>query len=100
MSLAANPTPFSTGAGMSKAGAASAAAETRFVYGPQGCGKSRCAEKMRRHFGCTRVVDEWTRGRAVVQGALHITHCSPPVHAKVTWRWVRFEDLPLEVRTP
>lgn len=32
------------------------------VWGPPGCGKTRNAERLRRHFGLARVVDEWSRG--------------------------------------
>lgn len=44
------------------------------VHGPQGCGKSRAAEQLRRKFGCSRVVDEWEPGQALQAGALHLTH--------------------------
>lgn len=32
------------------------------VWGPPGCGKTRNAEKLRKHFGCARIVDGWSRG--------------------------------------
>lgn len=28
------------------------------IHGPQGCGKSRHAEALARHFGCTHIIDQ------------------------------------------
>lgn len=44
------------------------------VYGPQGCGKSRHAEAIRRMFGRLRVVDEWVPGDPLDLDAVHLTH--------------------------
>jgi GTPase SAR1 family protein len=34
-------------------------AQSLYVYGPAGCGKTTNAEKLRKHFGLTGVVDEY-----------------------------------------
>ncbi len=46
---------------------------TVIVTGPQGCGKTLHAAKLKAHFGCTSVVDEWWSGDPIVPGALHLT---------------------------
>lgn len=47
------------------------------VYGPQGCGKTTNAERLRRHFGCATVQDDGLHlhgpQRKIVDGALHLT---------------------------
>lgn len=55
--------------------------ETVIVYGPQGCGKTRNADKMRRAFGLDTVIDDWQPGREgqpkiPKTGALVLTHSS------------------------
>jgi hypothetical protein len=65
------------------------------VYGPKGCGKTRNADRIRRHFGCRQVVDGWMPGEPLVAGAVHLT-CEVP-----TWRSrfvVPYESLPATVR--
>lgn len=48
---------------------------TVIVYGPQGCGKSLNAEKLRKGFGLDRVIDDWDgRERLPRHGALVLTH--------------------------
>jgi hypothetical protein len=32
---------------------------TVVIHGPQGCGKTRRAQALARHFGCERIVDDW-----------------------------------------
>ncbi len=58
-----------------------AAPRAVLVYGPQGCGKSINAERLRRHFGCASVQDEgldwWGPRRKIVDGALHLTTEQP-----------------------
>ena len=50
---------------------------TVVVYGPQGCGKTRNAEKLMRHFGMKRIVDDWTPSDAApARGALVLTNSS------------------------
>ena len=34
---------------------------TTIVWGPPGCGKTHNAERLREHFGCDRIVDEWSK---------------------------------------
>lgn len=47
---------------------------TVIVHGPQGCGKTRNAERLMRHFGMTRIVDDWTPADpAPASGALVLT---------------------------
>lgn len=54
--------------------------DTVIVYGPQGCGKSRNADKMRRAFGLDSVIRDAKPGdNPPVTGALVLTH-SPDVH--------------------
>lgn len=57
------------------------------VYGPQGCGKSRHAEALARHFGCRHIVDQAadpyprTKMQAVrfkLGNTLFLTHMAPP----------------------
>lgn len=35
-------------------------AKSIIVHGPQGCGKTRNAEALRKHYGMTHVLDGWT----------------------------------------
>ncbi len=45
------------------------------VYGPQACGKTRNAERLRKGFGMDRVIDDWHVGDTVPQrGALVLTN--------------------------
>lgn len=45
------------------------------VYGPQGCGKTRYAERMRKHFGLSSVVDDFdpVRTGIILYGMLYLT---------------------------
>lgn len=58
-----------------------AAPRAVLVYGPQGCGKTTNAERLRRHFGCTSVQDDglYLDGpqHKIVDGALHLTSKQP-----------------------
>lgn len=45
------------------------------VYGPQGCGKSLCAQQLLRHFGLRHLVDDWMPGDGIPPaGSLVLTH--------------------------
>lgn len=44
---------------------------------PQGYGKTRQSEALRKEFGCDSVVEEWQRGDRMVPGALHLTDDKP-----------------------
>lgn len=45
------------------------------VYGPQACGKTRNAERLRKGFGLDRVIDDWDgRSEAPERGALVLTN--------------------------
>jgi len=50
---------------------------------PQGAGKNLHRSKLQAHFGCSRVVDEWTPGQPVQQDALHLAHEAPPKGVKL-----------------
>lgn len=47
---------------------------TVIVYGPQGSGKTTNAEPLRKHFGCSRVVDDWHYGDLICEGDLILTN--------------------------
>ena len=48
---------------------------TVIVHGPAGCGKTRNAEKLMRHFGMNRIVDDWTPSALCpIRGALVLTN--------------------------
>jgi replication-associated recombination protein RarA len=44
------------------------------VYGPQGCGKTTHAAALARHYGKTRIVDDWTPSRPVPADTLALTN--------------------------
>lgn len=50
------------------------------IYGPQGSGKTKHAEALKQHFGCTRIVewDERPQGQALRDGDLALTNLEPP----------------------
>ncbi|HZR35692.1 MAG TPA: hypothetical protein VFA75_09980 [Nevskia sp.] len=51
---------------------------TVIIHGPQGCGKTRNAEALRRHFKLERVIEDWWDGRRIPAfGALVLTNNSP-----------------------
>jgi hypothetical protein len=49
------------------------------IYGPAGCGKSRNAAALARHYGKSEIVDDWQphAGRPVPANALVLTNASP-----------------------
>jgi hypothetical protein len=44
------------------------------IYGPQGCGKSTHATALARHYGKTRIVDDWMPGRQLPSDTLALTN--------------------------
>jgi hypothetical protein len=52
---------------------------TVIVHGPQGCGKTRNAEALRKRFGCKRVIELDTPRATVQPGCLHLCNELPPV---------------------
>jgi cytidylate kinase len=50
------------------------------VHGPAGCGKSRHAAALARHYGKTVIIDDWQprAGASVPANALALTNASPP----------------------
>lgn len=79
-----------------------AVAPTVIVHGPQGCGKTRNAQALRQHFGCTAVRDEGDecnhRGPMALQpGALHLM-CELPRSVPAGVRVVPFDEAMRQVR--
>jgi len=48
------------------------------VYGPMGCGKTRNAERLARHFGATEIVDGWDGRSNLPPNCLALTVEPPP----------------------
>lgn len=46
---------------------------TIVIHGPQGCGKTRNAQALAKHFGCSRIVDDWNGRSKVEPGSLVLT---------------------------
>lgn len=44
------------------------------VCGQQGCGKTKYAEVMMKHFGLTSCVDDWSPGEEIPENALVLTN--------------------------
>ena len=57
---------------------------TLIVYGPRGCGKTKNAEALAKHFGCSRILDDWNGRDRFEGGTLALTNLDP--------RDVRFSD--------
>jgi hypothetical protein len=52
------------------------------VYGPQGCGKTRFAERIAKHFGLTKIVDEFIGVGNLRRGVLYLmTEATAPWYA-------------------
>lgn len=47
---------------------------TVVIHGPQGCGKTRNAQALAAHFGCTRIIDDWNGRDRVEEGSLVLTN--------------------------
>lgn len=67
--------------------------KTVIVYGPQGCGKTLNAEKLRKYFGCTSVVEldaptttQRAAGRVLKADALHLTNEDPATLRAIGYR--------------
>ena len=43
------------------------------VYGPAGCGKTHNAKRLMKHFGMSRVIDEWKPGDEIPDNCLMLT---------------------------
>lgn len=48
------------------------------IYGAQGSGKSRRADEFLKHYGCTRIVEEWDGKVRLKNGDLAFTNLKPP----------------------
>ena len=46
---------------------------TVLIHGPQGCGKTRNAQALAAHFGCSRIVDDWNGQSKIEEGSLVLT---------------------------
>ncbi|HET6807226.1 MAG TPA: AAA family ATPase [Frateuria sp.] len=68
------------------------------VFGPPGCGKTRAAQRIAKHFGLSRIVDGWDgRERPQLIGTLYLTNQVPPEFHDGR-RAYAFESLPKSVR--
>jgi serine kinase of HPr protein (carbohydrate metabolism regulator) len=47
------------------------------IHGPQGCGKTRYATELLKHYGCKRLVDDWRPNQRLRDGDMALT-CEPP----------------------
>lgn len=47
---------------------------TVLIHGPQGCGKTRSAQALAAHFGCSQVVDDWNGRDPIAAGSLVLTN--------------------------
>jgi|AZIG01.1.fsa_nt_gi hypothetical protein len=56
------------------------------LYAPQGAGKTRHAEALRKHYGCVRVVDDWKVGDLAGEGDLMLTNDESVLTAAVRRR--------------
>ncbi|AKH39165.1 MULTISPECIES: hypothetical protein [Nitrosomonas] len=43
------------------------------IYGPQGCGKTRNAEKLAKHLGLSNIIDDWMPDQELPEGTLALT---------------------------
>lgn len=60
---------------------------TIIVHGPQGCGKTTNAERLRAFFGCAGIVDDYDAELAPLSlGHLHLTYFPFPVAKRRLWR--------------
>lgn len=60
--------------------------ESLIVHGPQGCGKTRHAQALAAHFGCSQIVDGWNGTDSLPPSALALTsaeHMAMPPRAMV-----------------
>lgn len=48
------------------------------IHGPEGCGKSRRAKALQRHFASSTVIDGWDGRSPLPAGALALTNVPPP----------------------
>lgn len=44
------------------------------IYGPQGCGKTRNADKLAKHFGLSKIVDNYDGKGSIDQDTLYLTN--------------------------
>jgi len=47
---------------------------TVLIHGPQGCGKTRNAQALAEHFGCSKVVEDWNGRDPIAAGSLVLTN--------------------------
>lgn len=47
---------------------------TVVIHGPKGCGKTRNAQALAAHFGCSSVVDDWNGRDWIDDGSLVLTN--------------------------
>lgn len=45
-----------------------------FVFGPGGCGKTSNSQRLADAYGCNLIVDGWSKGDRLTNGALHLSN--------------------------
>ncbi|HED4877799.1 TPA: hypothetical protein R4K21_003632 [Stenotrophomonas maltophilia] len=60
------------------------------IYGPQACGKSRHAQRLREHFGLQDVVDDWDGHTVYPPEDTLVLTCNPDAVAEGTSRVMDF----------
>jgi hypothetical protein len=70
------------------------------VYGPQGCGKTLNAQRIAKHFGLTRIEDDYDGSRFRATGTLYLTNRTRKEidPSGMLRRAVAYADLPAAVR--
>jgi len=48
---------------------------TVLIHGPQGCGKTRNAQALAEHFGCSKVVDDWNGRDPIARRKMSAAGC-------------------------
>lgn len=67
--------------------------KTVFIYGPQGCGKTRHADDLARFFRVDRVIDGFDWDQPVpLLNCLVLTHDTPPVELDFARRVLSFDQ--------
>lgn len=75
--------------------------QTVIIYGPQGCGKSRAAERIRQHFGLERILDnvdsfDLNHVKWMPAGVLYLVSCEINPAPHIT-RCMSFADVAQQI---
>lgn len=49
------------------------------IHGPQGCGKTRNADALAKHFGCSKIIDDARTVDEAVAGTLYLCNSSSAI---------------------